>query len=158
MRNSVRQWQALKAVYLSNFGQHSGAYEREFSGIEKYKPVSDKHPALLRVDFVSMKKPEGYFYYVMELGDALIPGWEENPPSYVPKDLAKVRARAAGRRLPVRECVRIGLSLTSGLEFLHRQGLTHRDVKPQNIIFVKGEPKLADVGLVAEIFGLRESS
>jgi serine/threonine protein kinase len=29
--------------------------------------------------------------------------------------------------------------------------LTHRDIKPQNIIFVKGQPKLADVGLTAEI-------
>jgi CHASE2 domain-containing sensor protein len=151
VRNSVHQWQALKAVYLSNFGPNSHSYEREFSGIEKYKPISDKHPALLRVDFVSMKKPEGYFYYVMELGDALNPGWEQKPSSYVPKDLAKVRATHKGKRLPVRECVRIGLSLTAGLQFLHQQGLTHRDVKPQNIIFVKGEPKLADVGLVAEI-------
>src|SRR5262249_7816487 len=31
------------------------------------------------------------------------------------------------------------------------RGLTHRDVKPQNIIFVKGQPKLADAGLVAEV-------
>jgi serine/threonine protein kinase len=29
--------------------------------------------------------------------------------------------------------------------------LTHRDIKPQNIIFVDGHPKLADVGLTAEI-------
>jgi serine/threonine protein kinase len=29
--------------------------------------------------------------------------------------------------------------------------LTHRDIKPQNIIFVNGEPKLADLGLIAEI-------
>src|SRR5206468_12565030 len=31
------------------------------------------------------------------------------------------------------------------------QGLTHRDIKPQNIIFVNGRPKLADMGLIAEI-------
>jgi len=29
--------------------------------------------------------------------------------------------------------------------------LTHRDIKPQNILFVNGQPKLADVGLIAEI-------
>jgi serine/threonine protein kinase len=53
--------------------------------------------------------------------------------------------------LPIRECVRIGIALSGALEFLHQQGLTHRDIKPQNIIFVKGQPKLADVGLTADI-------
>ena len=62
-----------------------------------------------------------------------------------------VRAQAPSKRLPVRECVRIGIALSDALEFLHQQGLTHRDIKPQNVIFVKGQPKLADVGLTAEI-------
>jgi len=74
-RNAIGQWQALKAVYLAKFGPHHEPYEREFNGIKKYKPVSNQHPGLLRVDFVSTKKAAGYFYYVMELGDALEPGW-----------------------------------------------------------------------------------
>ena len=150
-RNAIGQWQALKAVYLAKFHQDSKPYDREFRGIKRYKPVSDKHPGLLRVDFVSRKKRDGYFYYVMELGDARAPGWEENPTAYKPRDLASVRTAAEGRRLPVRDCLRIGLALAEALNFLHRQGLTHRDIKPQNIIFVNDEPKLADVGLVAEI-------
>jgi serine/threonine protein kinase len=153
-RNAIGQWQALKAVYLASFGLHADPYEREFTGIRKYKPISHKYPGLLRVDFVSKKKSAGYFYYVMELGDGLEPGWEENPSTYIPRDLARVRARAEGLRLPARECLRIGLSLAETLDFLHRQGLTHRDVKPQNIIFVNGQPKLADVGLVAEVLPL----
>ena len=47
--------------------------------------------------------------------------------------------------------MRIGLALTEALDFLHQQGLTHRDIKPQNIIFVKGAPKLADFGLVRKM-------
>ena len=39
----------------------------------------------------------------------------------------------------------------AALEFLHQQGLVHRDIKPSNIIFVHGQPKLADVGLVTTI-------
>jgi len=150
-RNAIGQWQALKAVYLAKFHQDPKPYDREFRGIKTYKPISDKHPGLLRVDFVSRKKRDGYFYYVMELGDARAPGWEESPASYKPRDLASVRTAAEGRRLPVGDCLRIGLALSEALEFLHRQGLTHRDIKPQNIIFVNNEPKLADVGLVAQI-------
>ena len=47
--------------------------------------------------------------------------------------------------------MRIGLALADALDFLHQHGLTHRDIKPQNIIFVNGRPKLADMGLIAEI-------
>ena len=149
-RNPAGQWRALKAVYLANFDQNPGPYEREFSGIKKYQPISHRHPGLLQVEFVS-EKLAGYFYYVMELGDPLTPGWEQEPSTYRPRDLVSERARSGGRRLPVRECVRIGLALSDALDFLHRQGLTHRDIKPQNIIYVNGHPKLADMGLITEI-------
>ena len=150
-RNAIGQWQALKVVYLANFGEDADPYEREFNGIKRYKPISDKHPGLLRVDFVSQKKPAGYFFYVMELGDPLDAGWERQPSTYRPRDLKNERHRARGQKLPVRECLRIGVALADALEFLHQQGLTHRDIKPQNIIFVNGRPKLADMGLIAEI-------
>lgn len=149
-KNAIGQWQALKAVYLSKFDNNTDPFDREFNGISRYKPISDGHPGLLRVDFVSGKRP-GYFYYVMELGDALEPGWEREPSSFKPRDLASVRARAPSKRLAVRECLRIGIEVSNALEFLHQQGLTHRDIKPQNIIFVNGHPKLADMGLTAEI-------
>jgi CHASE2 domain-containing sensor protein len=150
-RNAIGQWQALKAVYLARFSQRTEPYEREFNGIRRYKPISDQHAGLLRVDFVSTKKAAGYFYYVMELGDGLTAGWEQNPATYIPRDLARMRAETPNQRLPVRECVRIGCALAEALEFLHQEGLTHRDIKPQNIIFVNNNPKLADVGLVADI-------
>jgi len=150
VKNAIGEWQALKVVYLSKFENNKDPFDREFNGISRYKPVSDKHPGLLRIDFVTRKR-EAYFYYVMELGDALVSGWEEDPSRYKPRDLATVRAQSPRKRLPIRECVRIGVELSDALEFLHQQGLTHRDIKPQNIIFVKGKPKLADVGLTAEI-------
>jgi serine/threonine protein kinase len=150
-RNAIGQWQALKAVYLANFKSNASPYEREFSGIRRYKPISHKHPSLLRIDFISKKKSAGYFYYVMELGDSLKPGWEEDPSTYMPRDLDRVRKQAEGQRLSPAECLRIGISLAEALDFLHRQGLTHRDIKPQNIIFVNGQPKLGDVGLVTDV-------
>lgn len=149
-RNHAGQWRALKVIYLANFENDTDPYEREFNGVSRYKPISEKHPGLLRVDFVSGKL-DGYFYYVMELGDSIEPGWEREPSKYKPRDLGNERARAQGRRLPVLQCVQIGIELADALEFLHRQGLTHRDIKPPNVIFVNGKPKLADLGLVAEI-------
>jgi hypothetical protein len=150
-RNAIGQWQALKAVYQSKFGKATGPYEAEFKGIERYKPVSEKHSGLLRIDFVSRMKPEGYFYYVMELGDGQTVDWQKNPPTYKPWDLTHFRKRSDGGRVPVIDCVRIGLALSEALDFLHCQGLTHRDIKPSNVIFVNGQPKLADVGLVSDI-------
>src|SRR4029077_14781962 len=73
--------------------------------------------------------------------------WSLN--TYQPRTLQNELARRS--RLPVSECLQIGLSLTSALAHLHQNGLVHRDIKPANIIFVGGVPKLADIGLVAEV-------
>ena len=56
-------------------------------------------------------------------------------------------------RLPLEDCLELGLTLSFALGHLHRHGLIHRDIKPSNIIFVGGVPKLADIGLVTESEG-----
>jgi serine/threonine protein kinase len=84
------------------------------------------------------------------LGDALAPDWDGRRETYEPRDLENERVRAGGR-LPLLQCVQIMLNLARALEFLHAHELVHRDIKPRNILFVKGQPKLADVGLVAAI-------
>jgi CHASE2 domain-containing sensor protein len=148
-QSAIGQWQALKKVYRSKFKGDRG-YEMEFEGVKKYKPVSEQHPALLRVEFINRVVSEGFFYYVMELGDAMEPGWEANPTLYKPRTLSSVRLQHPGSRMPVRDCAQIGIVLAEALDYLHSHELTHRDVKPSNVIFVKGRPKLADVGLVTE--------
>jgi len=72
---------------------------------------------------------------------------------YFPRTLKHdLRTRGA---LLVAECIQIALSLTRALEHLHAHGLVHRDIKPSNIIFVKGVPKLADIGLVTSVDATR---
>ncbi|HXJ59558.1 MAG TPA: CHASE2 domain-containing protein [Verrucomicrobiae bacterium] len=144
-----REWVALKKVYRAKFDD-GAPYEREFKGVARYLPVSSQHPGLLRVYALDRDEREGHFYYIMELGDAQSPGWETNPATFKPRDLASARDRAEGNRLPALECVRIGVALAEALHFLHQRDLIHRDIKPTNILFVRGQPKLADVGLVAE--------
>jgi len=53
--------------------------------------------------------------------------------------------------LPADEVISLALKLTAALAHLHAHGLVHRDVKPSNILFIGGEPKLADAGLVAAV-------
>jgi serine/threonine protein kinase len=61
------------------------------------------------------------------------------------------RLERAGR-LPEEEAIRIIVQTAQGLERAHRQGLIHRDVKPDNIMLTRtGEVKLADLGLVKEM-------
>lgn len=40
--------------------------------------------------------------------------------------------------------------ILNSLEYLHRKGLVHRDLKPQNILFSEGIWKLADFGLITQ--------
>jgi tRNA A-37 threonylcarbamoyl transferase component Bud32 len=54
-----------------------------------------------------------------------------------------------GGPLEVKEVLRIGIQVASGLAAAHKQGLIHRDVKPANILLENGvqRVKLSDFGL-----------
>jgi serine/threonine protein kinase len=53
-----------------------------------------------------------------------------------------------GAGLPVAEAVAIGIKIADALETAHRNGVLHRDVKPQNFLVTEfGEPALADFGV-----------
>src|SRR5947208_3968951 len=147
-RNLMGMYRAVKVVYRKNFG-HQRPFERELAGIRKFEPISRSHESFVDILHVGQNEKGGYFYYIMELGDDATTGQNINPRCYVPKTLAKEVASRG--RLPLSECVQLGLSLSAALDSLHKHGLVHRDVKPSNIIFVNGVPKLADIGLVADI-------
>ena len=154
MRNVFGQLFALKEVERGKFDD-VGPYAREFYGIKSYMPVSGDHPGLLQIFFVNCNHADfndlnGYFYYVMPLGDACDPDWQQKGADYEPRDLHGACSLTEGGRLPVHECVRVGIALLEVLDFLHGKNLVHRDIKPSNIIYVKNRPKLADVGLVRE--------
>src|SRR5262249_43933827 len=52
-------------------------------------------------------------------------------------------------RLPETEAIRLIAQVAQGLHRAHKQGLIHRDVKPDNILITPdGQAKLADLGLV----------
>ncbi|MCL4177968.1 MAG: protein kinase, partial [Verrucomicrobia bacterium] len=166
-RTTVGTWRAVKVVFRDRFTD-ARPYEREFKGIQKFEPLSRSNEGFMDILQIGRNETQGYFYYVMELADDA--GETQNsegrmekevspsgsqpdsalilPPAYIPKTLARVLLQRG--RLPLSECLELGLTLNLGLAHLHRAGLIHRDIKPSNLIFIGGVPKLADIGLVIE--------
>ena len=141
------RYRAIKVVRRSRFNNEH-PYEMEFAGLRRFEEVSREHEGFVDILHVSRDDQGGYFCYVMELAEDVALGQQIDPARYVPRTLSKELERR--KRLAPAECVRIGLALAAALGELHRRNLVHRDVNPRNIVFVRGAPKLADVGLVAE--------
>jgi len=160
---------AAKIVWRHTF-EDGRPFQREFDGLQRFERISREHPSQLALFHIGRNEAQGYFYYVMELADAAKPLGEDrrlkiedskeseraspHPPSsildlqdYAPHTL---RADLGKGRLPAAKVLEIGLALSEALSHLHANGLVHRDVKPSNVIFVNGRPKLADIGLVTD--------
>jgi WD40 repeat protein len=139
-------YRAVKIVDRARFPDER-PWLREFAGISRYQKDMGGRPRQLALLHVGEDKQQGIFYYVMELADDVDKGPDIDPAAYVPltlKALCKKRPE-----MPLTEVLEIGISLTRSLAELHEAGLIHRDVKPSNIVFVQGTPKLADLGLVS---------
>jgi serine/threonine-protein kinase len=54
-------------------------------------------------------------------------------------------------QLPVDEAVRIATQMAEALDYAHRQGVIHRDVKPANVLVQEGQPVIADFGIALAV-------
>ena len=144
-QDAIGGFRAVKIIHRKRFPT-AEPFEREFQGMTNFAPISRSHPGLVHILHVGRNELGGYFYYIMEAADDETSGQRIHPDRYRPKTLAGEIARLG--RLPARDCLQLALDLTSALEHLHKHQLLHRDLKPANIIFVNGQPKLADIGLV----------
>ncbi len=91
-----------------------------------------RHENLVSVYDVGEDPETGLCYIIME---------------YVPGGSLADRIEKSGP-MPIKEAVSIAMHVAVALEAAHSRGLVHRDVKPDNILFMEdGTPKLADLGV-----------
>jgi hypothetical protein len=58
------------------------------------------------------------------------------------------RKLAREKKLPLEQAVQLALEVAEALDYAHAQGVTHRDVKPGNILITQdGHAKIADFGI-----------
>lgn len=137
---------AVKVVWREDYDRPD-SFEREFEAIKRFEPISRRHEALVPILQVGRNDEEGFYYYVMELADDLERGRDINAETYKPHTLGLQMKR--DRCVPADQCIKLGATIAEGLDYLHRNQLIHRDVKPSNLIFIDGICRLADIGLVA---------
>jgi Tol biopolymer transport system component len=77
----------------------------------------------------------GLLYYVMP---------------YVAGESLRDRLRRGGR-LPPAEAARIAREVALALDYAHRQGVIHRDVKPENVLLADGHAVVADFGIARAV-------
>ena len=130
----------------------SGAQiQKEFDALCRYRTAAGqlRSPSIMPIEHVN--RTNAGLFYIMPLADG---HGAEAPrdPAWCPLTLAAV-IEARRRQSSWLTSAEIKDSLTpilQALQLLSDAGLVHRDVKPENILYLNGTPCLADISLLGE--------
>lgn len=128
---------AIKIISKIKLGD---SWKRELKGVTNYRLITENAPELLRIYQVG--EDEESFFYTMEAADSL------EVESYLPDTLANRLAHGAISQGDILPMIR---DILDGIKVIHQSGFAHRDIKPDNILFVNGKPKIGDIGLVSAV-------
>lgn len=140
---AVGKFAAVKVCLREELGDVR--YERELRGAKLYMRIP---PSEGLVRLLELGECAWGFYVAMELADDEFGARPGATAEYRPKTLSSVIA--GEKALSVKESLKLGLALSKGLEMLQRHHLLHRDIKPGNVISVRGRFVLSDPGLLIE--------
>ncbi|HUT88783.1 MAG TPA: protein kinase [Thermoguttaceae bacterium] len=138
---------AVKVIPFHSSGPRDPA-GREISALSVLEEIRRlHHPDLLCIHHVGETQTldRRYLYYTMDLADDVS---DSSAPADLAYQPATLKRRLDQGPLDPEHCLRCARQLLGGLAFLHEKGMVHRDVKPGNCLFVAGELKLADFGLL----------
>ncbi|MBE6365137.1 MAG: serine/threonine protein kinase [Lentisphaerae bacterium] len=117
--------------------------QRELRGLINYRKC--RHDNLLKIHHIA--ETDEVFYYVMDLADNINQSMDDYEPDTLSNRLKRRSHLTAAEILVMHD------ELLAGLQILHSNNIIHRDIKPDNIMWVNGKAVLGDVGLVAENIG-----
>lgn len=129
----TKQQVALKIIPVS--GRN---YERELKGMSQYQSIC-RRTNLLQIYHVEEK--DDFLFYTMDAADNY-----NSEGEYIPDTLA-VRLSKSGRLSP-ETVTQMAHELLDDLNQLHSKGFFHRDIKPDNVLWINGKATLGDIGLV----------
>jgi serine/threonine protein kinase len=121
---------AVKKIYKP---VDNDADEHELKALEHIKNL--KHPFLLGTHAYWIT-PDRYLYIAMELADNTM------------RDRLKECRDRGLEGVPQDELLRVMNQAAQALDYVHTNGLFHRDIKPDNILVMSGFAKVGDFGLV----------
>ena len=141
----INEHVALKKI--ENFSER----RHERRGLLYYKKNRENFRYENIISIIETIKIGSDMYYSMPIADGM-GGVNCAETNYVPKTLElviKERLKQGGGWFSEDEILDIIIPIARALATVDKCGLKHRDVKPANIIFVKGKPMLSDFGLAA---------
>lgn len=143
---ATSEFKALKFLPASNAAQ----LNRELEALIRYRTVADalRAPHLLPIEHVN--RTDSGLFYTMPLADGLA---SSNPtdPAWRPKTLASLiqEQKDAPKWFDADEIREIILPLLRTVQQLSDAGILHRDIKPDNILFVQNRACLGDISLLS---------
>jgi serine/threonine-protein kinase len=132
----------MATVYLAEDGKHGRKVAIKVLRPEFSASVSAER--FLREIGIAARLAHPHIVPLIDSGEAAGLLYYVTP--YVTGGSLRDRLRAE-KRLPVRDALRIAQEVSAGLDYAHRNGFVHRDVKPENILFADGLAVLADFGV-----------